>query len=269
MSLPPRVFDAASHRRRLDRAAPRFRDHAFLIDEIASRLLDRLDDVIRPFPEVLELGCRDGFLTRRLRSRDGTARVVAVEASARLSAEVPGPRVVAEAGLPPFRDANFDLVVSNMALHWVDDLPGALAQIRRLLRPDGFFLAAVAGGSTLDPFRRRLMEAELAATGGAARRVSPLIDVRGAGDLLARAGFAMPVADRETITVAYADPTALLRDLRGMGETSAFAPGEGRPLRRDALADALDRWRREDGEADGRVPLRVEAVFLAGWAPTA
>jgi len=266
---PIRVFDETRHRRRLDRAAARFREHAFLFDEVASRLLDRLDDVIRPFPQVLDLGCRDGFPTRRLGERRGTERVVAVDPSAAMTRGISGPVVVAETGLPPFAEARFDLVVSNMALHWVNDLPGALIQIRRLLRPDGFFLAAMAGGATLAELRRHLMEAEIATTGGAAARVSPFVDVRTAGDLLVRAGFVMPVADRETIPIDYADPSDLLRDLRGMGETAAFARGEGRPLRRDTLLSALERWRTSDADTDGRAPITVEVVFLAGWAPPA
>jgi len=266
---PIRVFDETLHRRRLDRAAARYRDHAFLFDETAERLLERLDDVIRPFPLVLDLGCRDGFATRRLASRRGTERVVAVDSSSAMLRDVPGPVVVAETGSPPFADAGFDLVVSNMALHWINDLPGALIQIRRSLRPDGFFLAVMAGGDTLVELRRHLMEAEIAATGGAATRISPMVDVRTAGDLLARAGFVMPVADRERISIDYADPSALLRDLRGMGETAAPARGEGRPLRRDTLFGALERWRTAETRPDGRASITVELVFLAGWAPPA
>lgn len=264
-----RVFDETTHRRRLDRAAPRFRDHAFLFDEIAERLLDRLGDVTRPFGRVLDLGGRDGFLTERLTERRGTERVFALDPSAAMLRGVGASAVVADAGLPPFADESFDLVVSNAALHWVNDLPGALIQIRRALKPDGFFLAAMAGGGTLARLRGCLMEAEIAATGGAAARISPLIDVRTAGDLLARAGFALPVADREMIVVDYADPSRLLVDLRGMGETAAFARGEGRPLRRDVLFGALERLAAEGTTPDGRVPITFEVVFLAGWAPPA
>jgi NADH dehydrogenase [ubiquinone] 1 alpha subcomplex assembly factor 5 len=174
--------------------------------------------------------------------------------------------VIADEDALPFADASLDLVIGNLSLHWVNDLPGALVQIRRALKPDGLFLAAMLGGDTLIELRRSLLEAELETLGGTAPRVSPFAGVRDAGDLLMRAGFTLPVADSDPLTVTYADPLALMRDLRGMGEGNALA-GTGRPLRRDTLFTALRRYGESFAEPDGRIPATFEIVYLAGWSP--
>lgn len=260
MTETPAIFDRARLRRHKDRCLPRFEEHGFLFEEAADRLTDRLDDVLRAFPRVLALG---GGLGSRIRGRKGVETVVSTEMTAGLT-----PCVVADEDALPFADGVFDLVVSNLSLHWVNDLPGALVQIRRVLKPDGFFCATMLGGETLHELRRCLMDAELALLGGAEARVSPFAGVRDMGNLLMRAGFALPVADGDTITVTYADPLALLRDLRGMGETNALT-GLRRPLRRDVLFDALRRYAESFAEPDGRIVATFEVIHLAGWAPDA
>ncbi|CAK0751681.1 NADH dehydrogenase (ubiquinone) 1 alpha subcomplex assembly factor 5 [Azospirillaceae bacterium] len=146
-------------------------------------------------------------------------------------------------------------MVSSLSLHWVNDLPGALIQIRRCLKPDGLFLGAMLGGDTLSELRRSLMESELALTGGMAPRLSPFAELRDAGRLLQRAGFALPVADIETLTVTYADPFRLLADLRGMGETSAL------------FAEPARRYAELYAEADGRIPATFQILWFAAWTP--
>ena len=243
------LVDRRAWRAHRDRAA-RFGPVDFLHAEVADRLIDRLDVVNREFAVALDLGARDGGLARALAERCGTRLVVA-----------------ADPELVPFRDASFDLIASVLTLHWTADLPGALVQLRRVLKPDGLLLAAMLGGQTLVELRTALFEAELAEEGGVSPRVSPAIELADAAALLQRTGFALPVADSETITVSYPDMLALLRDLRGMGETNALAARRRGCLRRATLARAGQIYAERFGDGAGRIPARFEILFLAGWAP--
>ena len=175
-------------------------------------------------------------------------------------------RLVLDEERLPFTDASVDLVVSLLSLHWTNDLPGALAQIRRALKPDGLFLGALFGGASLQELRWALTEAELELTGGAGPRVSPFADAADGANLLQRAGFALPVSDIDRVTVRYADPLRLMADLRAMGETGVLAE-RPRPLTRAVLGRAVDLYRSRYGEPDGRVRATFEIVSLAGWAP--
>lgn len=266
---PVAIFDRLAVRRHRDRAAARLDAHDFLLCEVGERLCDRLEDVRRRFERALDLGCHGGQLGRLLRGRGGIARLVQAELSAAMLARAGGTRVVACEEVQPFAAHNFDLVLSCLSLHWVNDLPGALRQIRYALKPDGLFLGAMLGGRTLSELREALGGAEIACEGGLSPRLSPLTEIRDAGNLLQRAGFALAVADAEMITVRYADPLALLHDLRGMGETNA-AHGRRRGfLARRTLAEALRLYRERFGGDDGRVPASFEVIFLTGWAPAA
>jgi NADH dehydrogenase [ubiquinone] 1 alpha subcomplex assembly factor 5 len=260
------LFDRRAWRAHRDRAA-RFGAVDFLHAEIADRLIDRLDVVNREFTVALDLGARDGGLARGLAARRGTRLVVAAEPAVQFLAGAPAPRVAADPELLPFRDASFDLIASVLALHWTADLPGALVQLRRALKPDGLLLAAMLGGSTLVELRTALFEAELAEEGGVSPRISPAIELADAAALLQRTGFALPVADSETITVTYPDMLALLRDLRGMGETNALAARRRSFLRRATLARAALIYVERFGDAAGRIPASFEILFLCGWAP--
>lgn len=261
------VFDRALVRRRRDRAAAKLADHDFLYREVADRLADRLDDVNRRFPLALDLGCHGGTLAAALAGRGGIETLVHCDLSPRLASLAPPPGVAADEEALPFADGAFDLVLSSLSLHWVNDLPGALSQIRRALKPDGLFLAAMPGGQTLKELRQALAEAEIAEEGGLSPRISPFVDVRDAGNLLVRAGFALPVADLETITVSYPDPLALVRDLRGAGEANAVIERRRNPLRRTTLFAALSRYAELHGGAEGRVPATVQVIYLTAWAP--
>jgi NADH dehydrogenase [ubiquinone] 1 alpha subcomplex assembly factor 5 len=268
---PSALFDRRAWRAHRDRAARLALDGAggadFLLAEVAERLIDRLDLVGREFPLVLDLGARNGGLARLLAQRPGTVRVVAAEPSAAFLAGAPGSRVAADPELLPFRAGSFNLIASVLALHWTADLPGALAQLRRALRPDGLLLAAMLGGQTLVELRTALFEAELAEEGGVSPRVSPAIELADAAALLQRIGFASPVADSETITVSYPDPLALVHDLRAMGETNALAERRRGGLRRATLARAALVYRERFGDPAGRIPATFEILFLAGRAP--
>jgi SAM-dependent methyltransferase len=259
------LFDRRAWRVHRDRAAASAVD--FLHDEIGERLLDRLDLVDRKFPDVLDLGARSGVLGRELARRPGTQRVVTAEPAIESLVRASGERVAADPELTPFRESSFDLVVSDLILHWSSDLPGALVQLRRVLKPDGLLLAALLGGQTLVELRTALFEAELTEEGGVSPRVSPAIELGDAAALLQWAGYALPVADSETITVAYPDPLALMRDLRGMGETNALTARRRRFMRRATLARAALIYAERFAEADGQIPATFEVLFLCGWAP--
>lgn len=261
------VFDRGAVRRHRDRAAPRLAEHDFLLREVAERLLDRLDDVNRRFPRALDLGCHGGQIAAALGGRGGIQTLVQCDVSAAMAGEARGLRAVADEEMLPFADGAFDLILSCLSLHWVNDLPGALIQIRRALKPDGLFLAALFGAETGRELRSALMDAELAVEGGASPRVAPLVDVRDAGDLLVRAGFALPVADADTLTVSYPDPLRLMADLRGMGESNPVRERRKTFTRRETLLKAAEIYAERFGGGEGRIPATFEIVFLTAWSP--
>jgi NADH dehydrogenase [ubiquinone] 1 alpha subcomplex assembly factor 5 len=265
MSIPT-VFDRRRLRQRRDRAACLESPLSFLHDEVADRLAERMADMRRRFGRVLEIGAREGAFAARL-PPDAASELIACDLSERwLARTQAGLAIVADEELLPFAAGAFDAVISRMSLHWVNDLPGALAQIVSALKPDGLFLAAFPGGETLRELRHALLEAELELRGGVSPRLSPVVDLRDAAALLQRAGLALPVADVDRITVNYADPWRLVMELRAMGEAAALVR-HGGPLRRDVLARALEIYRREFGDAAGRVPATFDIVFMTGWRP--
>lgn len=247
------IFDRALRHRRRDRAAPHYGAHDFLRAEMLDGIAERLAAVSRSFTEVLDLGCFDGAFAPPPGAR--VARLDAGFAFAHAAGGVQG-----DEDRPPFADGAFDLIVSAGALDTVNDLPGALTLARRMLRPDGLFLAAFVGGDTLATLRSVLVTAEAARP---AARVHPRIDVRSAGDLLVRAGFALPVADSETLTVRYAGLAPLLADLRGMAAANLLAPS---PLARETIGRAAALFA-EGADVDGRVAERFDVIFLTAWAP--
>jgi SAM-dependent methyltransferase len=178
-------------------------------------------------------------------------------------------RLVADDEALPFANASFDLVFAGFGLHWVNDLPGTLVQIGRALAPDGVLIACLPGGATLSELRAVLTEAELEEQGGVSPHISPFVDTRDAAGLLQRAGFAMPVADSDRITVTYADPLALLRDLQRTGESNALMDRRRAPLRRATLARAMALYRERYPAPGNRVAATFEIVTLTGWAPHA
>ncbi len=254
------VFDRRAVRRHRDRAAATVAQVADILRETAERLLDRLDDTTRRFTNALDLGGR-GIVAPLLRARGiGT---VSADLSAAMAALNPAPVVAADEEFLPFAPASFDLVVANLSLHWINDLPGALIQIRRALCPDGLFLASLPALGTLSELRAALSEAEAALSGGAAPRVSPFPDLRDCASLLQRAGFILPVADAEELRLMYADPLALLRDLRAAGETNALAQRDRRIPPRALFPAALAALPNEDG----RIPVTLRVAVMTGWAP--
>ena len=265
----PILFDRALHRRRLERAAPGFQAADFLKRRAAEDAVFRLETILRAFPAAVDLGARNGALASVLADSPARERIgllIETDLSERMLAGRAGPRLVLDEERLPFAPGSLDLVVSLLAMHWTNDLPGALIQIRRALRPDGLFLGAVFGGATLHELRHSLLQAEAEIRGGAGRRISPFMDpVDGAG-LLQRAGLAEPVTDIDRLTVRYRHPLELLRDLRAMGETNALLDREGLPLSRAVLGRAAEIYVERFALADGRVPATFEIVTLTGWA---
>ena len=260
-------FDRRALRRQRDRAAPDLRAHDFLFAEAAERLADRLQDIRRRFPVALDLGSHDGVLARVLKGRGGIETLVQTDLSPAMAMRAArfGLALAADEERLPFRPGSFDAVLSCLSLHWVNDLPGVLIQARRALKPDGLFLAAMLGGGTLSELRTALIESEVAAVGGASPRISPFADLRDAAGLLQRAGFAMPVADADTLTVTYETPLALLQDLRGMGETNALAARPRGFTPRAVLAGLAERYAPEPGNQ--RIAATFQILFLTAWAP--
>ena len=263
---PLTVFDRRALRQRRDRAAARS-GFDFLFTEAAERLVDRLDDVNRRFPVALDLGCRDGVLVRCLAGRDKIEHLIQADLSPEFLARAAGLRLAADPEALPFAPGSLDLVASALALHWVNDLPGALLQLRRALKPDGLLLVSLLGGETLTELRQSLMSAELAEEGGVSPRVSPFAELRDLGGLLQRAGFTMPVVDSDLLTATYPDALALMRDLRGMGESNAVVERRRAFTRRGTLARATALYAAQFALPDGRIPARFEIITLTAWAP--
>ncbi|GGG42093.1 SAM-dependent methyltransferase [Caldovatus sediminis] len=259
---PAEVFNRRLVRLHRDRAAAIIGRVAPVLDEAAERLLDRLDDVTRRFTRALDLGGR-GAVAPRLRAR-GIPLVVSADLSAPMAARAGGLPVAADEEWLPFAPESFDLVVACLSLHWVNDLPGALVQIRRALAPDGLFLAALPGLGTLQPLREALAVAETELRGGLSPRVSPFPELRDAAHLLQRAGFALPVADAEEVTLRYRSAAALFADLRAAGETNAVRARDPRTPPRLLFPRAASLM--PEG-ADGSLAVPLRLVMMTGWAP--
>ena len=261
-----RLFDqdliVARKRRAAAEAAP---GAAFLAERVAEDLADRLSAVERRFADAAALHCITPHAAEALARSGKVDRVTRIEADPVLLAG--GEGLVAAPDRVPLAPASADLVVSLLSLHEANDVPGQLVQIRRALRPDGLFLGAMAGGGTLAELRDSLLAAETEVSGGAAPRVMPFADVREAGALLQRAGFALPVADVDTITVRYDSMFGLLRDLRAMGATSALAERPRRPATRALFRRAAEHYAGRHADRDGRVRATFSIVWLSGWAP--
>ncbi|WP_087121574.1 methyltransferase domain-containing protein [Brevundimonas sp. SH203] len=258
---PPRIFDPLRRQARLARSAARFAQADFLHARAAANAAESLEAILRDFPVAVDLSAHSGVFERAVRTSDAAARLGPV-----VTPLSPAQRAAPGAEALPLADGSADLIVSLLTLHCANDLPGALAQIRRALKPDGLFIGALFGAGTLKELRGVLTEAELAERGGAQARVSPFADGYDGAALLQRAGFALPVSDVDRFTVRYSDLFALIRDLRAMGETNVLQ-GTMRPLNRRIVARAAALYAERHGLEDGRIPATFEIIHLAGWKP--
>lgn len=264
MSEGALIFDRGLLRRRQRRAFA-LGPARFLLERAALDLADRLAAVVRHFPLALDLGTPGNEVRAALAGLHSIGAMVAANASGEgLHAPL---FVAADEEALPFADGAFDLVVSALALQFVNDLPGTLVQIKRALRPDGLFLAALLGGETLTELRQSFAAAESEIEGGLSPRVAPSADLRDLGALLQRAGFALPVIDSDRITVRYDSAFALMHDLRRMGATNPLVDRRRTPLRRTTLMRMAEIYRGRFADADGRVRATFEIMWLSGWAP--
>jgi len=264
MSPTPQVFDRAllAYRRR---RACALGPVTFLIDRVAEDMAERLSAVRRSFDVVVDLGTPTDAVRRAILAAGLVDRVIAAVPMARAGERTPA--VIADEERLPFRDASLDLVVSGLALQFVNDLPGALVQIRRALKPDGLFVAALIGGDTLTELRQAFAAAEADVEGGVSPRVAPFADVRSMGALLQRAGFALPVTDVDRVVVRYDSPLHLMHDLRGMGATNVLRERRRGGLRRQTLSRLMEIYAERFADQDGRLRATFEIIWLSGWSP--
>src|SRR5262245_43634970 len=262
MSSGSNIFDRRLLRAR-QRRARQLKPATFLLDRVAADLGERLSAVLRQFDVAVDLGTPSDAVHRVLSANNNIGMVVA----AGLAGDHKGLHVTADEEALSFAEGSLDLVVSGLALQFANDLPGALIQIRRALKPDGLLLAALAGGDTLTELRSAFAAAEAEVEGGISPRVAPFADLRDLGALLQRAGFALPVTDVDRLTVRYPSPFALMHDLRRMGATNVRIERRRRPLKRTTLARMAQIYAERFADADGRIRATFEIVWLSGWAP--
>ncbi len=267
MSTDTQLFDLGLLARRRDRAAPNAAAHDFLLQRVVDDIVIRIGAVQRQFATAVDLGAHTGLLSRSLQQLPNVSFLASAELSWQMLRQCPPPRILTDFEALPFADESLDLVVSALMLQYVNDLPGALVQIRRALKPDGLLLAAVLGGQTLQELREAFLLAESEMEGGASPRIAPFADVRDYGSLLQRAGFALPVTDTDVVTVTYKSPLALMHELRGMGATNMLVARRRTPLRRSTLVRACEIYIERHGQPDGRIPATFEIITLTGWAP--
>jgi NADH dehydrogenase [ubiquinone] 1 alpha subcomplex assembly factor 5 len=271
----PKLFDMHALRRNRQRAAASYDKFAFLKNEAVLRLVDRVDLMKREFDLCLDLGAHDGRLSQQLAPLGKVRTIVQSDPANRFSNiffrnsknPVAALFAVHDFTTLPFADKSFDAVFSCLNFHWVDDLPGLLMQIRRLLRPDGLCLINLLGGNSLHELRASLIAAEQEITGGFSPRCAPMADIRDVGRLLGRAGLALPVADSDRLTVTYPNMFRLMRDLRGMGEQNVLFARLRHPTKRAVFMRAAEIYQDNFGQANGSITATFEIITLTGWAP--
>ena len=278
MAAAPQIFDRKLLRMRRDRIAQELaRELAkksaeasipdFLLERVADDFADRLAIVRRDFPVAASLGAYHGLLADRLRKLPTIGKIIDVEPSLPSLLRASDLKVVADEEALPFAENSLDLVVSGLSLQLVNDLPGALIQVNRALKPDGLFLGAMLGGETLKELREAWILAEDELLGGASPRVAPFADVRELGGLLQRAGFALPVADNDLLEVTYPSPLALMQEIKAMAASNMLIERRRTPVTRALLLRAAEIYQQRFGLAGGRVPATFEIVTLTGWVP--
>jgi len=259
------IFNRGLVKMRRDKISGNYNNHDFLNREISGRLIDNLEDIKKTFATVLSMGLndalageifQDGFLLRQ-------------DLSYKMLDDRSGVAVQADEEFLPYKNQSLELILSCLALHWVNDLPGVLVQMLRSLKPDGLFLGAMFGGDTLTELRRSMLKADMDHRGGISPHISPFIDVRDAGSLLQRAGFALPVVSTERITVTYKDAFALMKELRGMGENNALIKTYKGLTSRELMTKVAENYADDFADERGRIPATFDIIYLQGWAPHA
>ncbi|MHA1190190.1 MAG: methyltransferase domain-containing protein [Alphaproteobacteria bacterium] len=273
-NTPPDIIDRYLLRQRIARAMRERTGNAagdtdWLMRETVADLAARLEIVERRFDQALALDDQTGAITAMLNRspRVGCVATLMMTSGAAVEPATAASIAFADAERLPVANASVDLIVSALTLQWVNDLPGTLVQIRRALRPDGLFLAALPGGETLTELRQSFAEAELQQRGGISPRVMPFVDIRDMGALLQRAGFALPVCDNDRLNVRYSGAPALFADLKAMGATNSLAQRDRLPTTRGLLERVTAAYSARHSDPDGRVRATFDILSVSGWAP--
>lgn len=257
------IFDRVLLQTRRDQAAAGFESYDFLNREITIRLLDNLQDIKRNFNIILNMNGHAEALKQPFNDKT----VFQQDLSFKMLEKSPFTKIHADEEFLPFRDQSLDMVFSALNLHWVNDLPGALIQIFKSLKPDGLFIGAALGGETLFELRGAMMKAGIDVLGGTRPHISPFMDVRDAGGLLQRAGFALPVVSKERLTVTYSDAFALMKDLKGMAETNCLIKSYKGLTKPALMMKVAEHYHNDHANADGRIPATFDILYFQGWAP--
>ena len=257
------IFNRRLIKSRRDNNVERFKSHDFLNREISERLLDNLKDIKRDFKTILSMNIHDQIIDDHLKPDD----IFFQDLSYPVLKSKNGMSVQGDEEYLPYKNQCLDLTLSCLNLHWINDLPGTLIQILRCLKPDGMFLAAIFGGDTLTELRQSMLKADMDHLGGISPHISPFIDVRDAGGLMQRAGFALPVVSQERINVTYSDAFALMKELKGMGENNALNKRFKGLSSRQLMMKVAEHYHQDFANEQGRITATFDIVYLQGWAP--
>lgn len=267
MTNPPEIFDRALLKSRRDKAAKNIESVDYLLKFANEDILDRLSVITREFPIVLNLGCHHGELSQDLKLHPSLGDVYSYDHSYEMLLKAPLLKIQGDEELLPFASESLDLVISSLSLHYANDLPGTFSQIRRCLKADGAFLGALLGGESLTELRHVFLMAEEELYGGASPRVAPFADVRDMGHLLQRAGFALPVTDREVLKVRYPNAMHLMKELQAMGASNCLQ-NRSQTHNTKALFERVNElYNQHYADEDGRITASFEIIYLMGWAP--
>lgn len=270
MSRPETIFDHDLLNRRRNRWARHAKAQDFLLRRVGEDFVERLSVINRTFAKTLILGAHHGIVGKELAALDSVNWIVSAETADQLLEQCPRPRLMADQEWLPIKDESLDLIVSPLTLHYANDLPGSLAQIRRALKNDGLFLGALLGGSSLSELRHAWLQAEAELTGGASLRVAPFVDIRDLGGLLQRAGFALPVVDSERVTVNYPSPLAAMREIKAMAASNPLVERTRTPVTKTLLKKACEIYSDQfANQITGRCPVTFEILTVSAWAPDA
>lgn len=258
-----RVFNRDLIKTRREKCAQRFQSHDFLVREISNHLIDNLQDIKRSFNHVLNMN----LLADQNSAKFKDSIIINQDLSHNMLRQRSGLRIQADEEFLPFKNNSLDLILSCLTLHWVNDLPGSLKQMFNGLKADGLFLGAMFGGETLTELRSSMMKAELNTRGGMSPHISPFVDVRDAGSLLQRAGFALPVVNTERITVTYSDAFALMKELKSMGENNALINRYKGLSSKKMMIETAQIYHDLYADNKGRIPATFDILYLQGWSP--
>jgi NADH dehydrogenase [ubiquinone] 1 alpha subcomplex assembly factor 5 len=272
-NAPPLIFDRNRKKMQRNRAAMQFEQADFLFDAVITQLNERLLDIKKEFKSILQLGAHDGRMRDHLKRFNPDQLITTDHADGFVSKAqkhaFPNEKIMCvDEEILPFSANEFDLVIAPLTLHWVNDLPGCLTQIRRVLKPDGLFLGAVFGQNTLEALRTSFLQVEMDELQGVRPHLSPSLDIKEFGALMQRAGFALPVLDKEEISVRYNHLFDLMKDLRNMGQNSALMQDWKGFSSRKIFMDVAEDYAAKSPDAEN-IEAEFELIYFSGWTPHA